>query len=68
MLGTLSVVILAVAVVAGLFPSFVGWVVAVTAGWFGLTTAIRAYLQARRARAEERRAAMLTNDRMREIE
>ena len=55
-LGTVSALILALAALAVMFPELVGWGVAVTAGWFGLTTAIRAYLQSRRARVEERRA------------
>jgi cardiolipin synthase A/B len=53
-LGTLSVGILAVAVLAAIFPTEVGWLVAGLTGWFGATTGIRAYLQARRARMEER--------------
>ncbi len=56
-LGTVSVVILLLAVTAALAPAVVGWVFAFTAGWFGVTTGIRAYLQARRARREERRIA-----------
>ncbi len=56
-LGTLSAVVLAVAVLAALFPTVVGWTVAVVAGWFGITMGIRAYLQARRGRALERAMA-----------
>lgn len=56
MLGTVSVAILAVAAIAGFFPSVVGALVAAVAGWFGVTTGIRAYLQSRRARAAERLA------------
>lgn len=55
-LGTLSIVVLGVAVVAALVPTVVGYVLAAVAGWIGLTTGIRAYLQARRARAKERAA------------
>lgn len=55
-LGTLSIAVLAVAVVAALAPTVVGYVLAVLAGWIGVTTGIRAYLQARRARAKEREA------------
>lgn len=51
-LGTVAVLILMLGVVAGLFPTVIGWVVSVLATWFGLTTGIRAYLQARRARGE----------------
>lgn len=53
-LGTLSIVILLGAAVAAFVPTLVGWLVAIVAGWFGLTTGVRAYLQARRARIEGR--------------
>ena len=55
-LGLLSVSVLLIAVLSALFPLVVGWGVAVIAGWVGITTGARAYMQARRARAEERRA------------
>ncbi len=54
MLGTLSVAILVLALLAALFPDVVGWVVAVVAAWFGIVIGVRAYVQARRARIEER--------------
>ena len=53
-LGTLSIGILIVAVLAGLFPTVVGWTVASAAFWFGAAMGIRAFAQARRGRAEER--------------
>jgi hypothetical protein len=56
-LGTTSIVILLLAAVAALVPSVIGWIVAIVAGWFGLTTGARALVQARRARAEEREGA-----------
>jgi cardiolipin synthase len=56
-LGTTSIVILLLAAVAALVPSVIGWIVAIVAGWFGLTTGARAFVQARRARAEEREGA-----------
>ena len=56
-LGTVSALILSTAIIAAFFPTFVGVVVAVVACWFGLTTGIRAYLQSRRARSEEREAS-----------
>ena len=65
-LGTVSVFIIALAVLAAALPVVVGWMVAVVAGWFGLTTAIRAYLQARRAHAEERKAALEDGEQTRE--
>ena len=55
-LGTLSIIVLAVAAVAALAPAAVGYVLAVVAGWIGITTGIRAYVQARRARVAERAA------------
>jgi cardiolipin synthase A/B len=57
-LGTLSVAILMVAAAAAFFPMLVGWCVAVLTTWFGVVTGIRALAQARRARAQERRAAL----------
>ena len=56
-LGLTSVAILFAAAVAALVPTVVGWTVAVIAGWFGVTAGVRAYVQARRARIEERAAA-----------
>lgn len=53
-LGTLSIGALAVGVFAAFVPTVVGWVVAVIAGWLGITLGIRAYVQSLRARAEER--------------
>jgi cardiolipin synthase len=57
LLGTLSIVVLAVAVLAAIFPGIVGWGVALFAGWVGLASGARAYGQARRAHAEEMVAA-----------
>jgi cardiolipin synthase len=56
MLGTLSLGILVVAVLAALVPTLAGWLVAVSAGWLALSTGARAFLQSRRARQEERDA------------
>jgi len=59
-LGTVAVLVLAFAALAAIFPVVVGWTVAAIAAWLGSVTGIRAYLQARRAWAEEsgaRRAA-----------
>jgi len=55
-LGTLSITILILAVLAAIFPTAVGWTLAAVLGWFGGTTGIRALIQARRARREEREA------------
>jgi cardiolipin synthase len=57
MLGTLSVVILFFAALAALVPTVAGWAVAIGAGWLGLTTGARAWVQSRRARRDERYAA-----------
>lgn len=54
-LGTVSILFLLVAGVTALWPGWVGGVIAVVLGWFGVTTGIRAFLQARRARHEEQR-------------
>jgi hypothetical protein len=62
MLGLLSVVILLVAILAAILPTLTGWVLAVGAGWLALTTGARAYLQARRARIEERLAGSPDGD------
>jgi cardiolipin synthase len=59
-LGLVSVVLLAVAVVGAIIPAVVGWLLVISAGWFGLTTGVRAFLQARKARAEEHAAALDT--------
>jgi len=52
-LGTVAIGVLVVAGLAMAFPSAVGWVIAVIMGWLGLVLGTRAYLQSRRARAEE---------------
>jgi cardiolipin synthase len=62
-LGTVSVALLVVAVFAALVPSLVGWLVVASAGWLGLTTGVRAFVQARRARSEERAGAAVQADR-----
>jgi cardiolipin synthase len=54
MLGTLSFAIFVLALLAALMPTLAGWIVAVSAGWLALSTGARAFLQARRARQEER--------------
>jgi cardiolipin synthase len=56
LLGSVSVAILLLAAVAALAPTAVGWTIAGVLGWFGITTGVRALLQARRARHEEQRA------------
>ena len=55
-LGLVSVGLLLVAATTALVPALVGWLVVVSAGWFGLTTGVRAFLQARRARMDDREA------------
>lgn len=67
-LGTLSVGIVILGVLAGLFPTVVGWIVAATTFWFGTAMGIRAFSQARRARAEEREGAFYLRTRNEERE
>jgi len=52
-LGTLALIALATAALAGFFPWIVGWIVAFLAGWFGIVLGVRSLHQARRARREE---------------
>ncbi len=61
-LGATSIAILIVAALAAVIPAVVGWMVAVVAGWFGLATGIRASVQSRRARMEERAVRKLLED------
>lgn len=56
MLGMLSIIVLAFAGIAVLAPTAIGYGIAIIAGWIGITTGVRAYVQARRARAREREA------------
>jgi cardiolipin synthase len=51
-LGTVSVLILVIAVLAGVFPRIIGWFVAFVAGWFGIVLGVRAFIQAQTARKE----------------
>jgi len=53
-LGTLSAALLVVGIVTALAPTVVGYVVAGLTLWAGVSTGVRAYVQARRARALER--------------
>ena len=57
-LGLASIALLALAGLASLAPVLVGWLVVISAGWFGLTTGVRAFLQARRARLHDRSRGM----------
>jgi len=59
LLGMVSVVLLVVAGIAALVPAVVGWLIVAFAGWFGLTTGVRAFVQARRARSEEQEDAVM---------
>ncbi len=52
-LGTAAILILVIAVLAGVFPWVIGWFVALVAGWFGIVLGVRAFSQARRARREQ---------------
>ena len=59
-LGMLSITVVAIGAVALLLPTLVGFTVAIVALWFGITTGIRAWVQAMRARSEEREAEQKT--------
>jgi hypothetical protein len=52
--------VLLVAGFAATFPALVGWVVALVGAWLGVTTGIRAYVQVRKAHAEEHAARLLS--------
>jgi cardiolipin synthase len=56
LLGTLSVTVLGLGGLALLVPTFVGYLVALVTIWFGVTTGVRAWVEAMRARSEERHA------------
>lgn len=51
--GMLSFGVLLIAAVSAIFPVAIGYLVAVFAGWFGISTGFRAARDARRARREE---------------
>jgi cardiolipin synthase len=51
-LWTAVIILLVLALVAGLFPRAVGWTLAAVFGWIGLTLGVRSAVQARRARRE----------------
>lgn len=53
-LGTLSIAVLLIGAAALLAPTAVGYAIGGIAVWVGVTTGIRAWVQARRARAQER--------------
>lgn len=53
-LGTVSALVLVAAVLMVVFPRVVAWSMAVVLGWLGLVGGIRALVQARRGRREER--------------
>ena len=52
-LGTSAVILLTLAAIMAIFPRFTAWTLAGLLGWFGLVLAVRAFLQARRARRME---------------
>jgi len=51
-LGTVSVIVLGVAVLAALFPSAIGWVLAVSLGWIGVVMGVRAIAHSRQAQLD----------------
>jgi cardiolipin synthase len=55
LLGALAFLLIAVALIAGFFPRVIGWTVAVIVGWLGIVTGVRAFMQSREARLEEKK-------------
>ena len=55
LLGAVTLLFGGVALAAASYPAVVGWIIAVIAGWFGVVTGVRAFLQSRSARLEERK-------------
>ena len=54
LLGTVSAITLVVALLFALFPSVLAWAIAAILGWLGIVTGLRAFVEARQARLEER--------------
>jgi cardiolipin synthase len=52
-LGTAATALLVLAVLLAIFPTAAGWTLAVVLGWFAIVLAVRALIQARRARVAE---------------
>ena len=55
MLGTGAALLVLLATFAGVFPEVMGLLVAIVAGWLGLIASVRAFIQARDARREEKK-------------
>ena len=58
-LGTVSAMLLVLAVVLVLFPAVLSWSAAVVLGWLGTVIGVRAFIEARKAKREERRVALI---------
>jgi dolichol kinase len=54
LLGTVSALTVGVALLFAIFPSVLGWTIAVLLAWLGIVTGVRAFVEAREARLEER--------------
>jgi cardiolipin synthase len=54
LLGTVSAIMLVFALLFAFFPNVLGWTIAVLLGWVGIVTGLRAFVEARGARLEER--------------
>ena len=52
-LGAVALLLVGLALFAGFFPKVMGGLVAGVAGWLGLVTGMRGFIQSRRARKEE---------------
>jgi len=53
LLGTVALLLIGLALFAGFLPEALGVLVAGVAGWLGLVTGVRGFMQSRRARKEE---------------
>jgi len=53
LLGAVALLLIGLALFAGFFPEVLGGLVAGIAGWLGLVTGVRGFMQSRRARKEE---------------
>ena len=53
LLGAVAMLLIGLALFAGFFPEALGALVVGIAGWLGLVTGVRGFIQSRRARKEE---------------
>jgi cardiolipin synthase len=65
-LGTVAAMVLVMAALFALFPTVLGWFVAVLLAWLGIVIGVRAFLEARESRGEENRVSRLVQAASRE--